>query len=102
MKTISRRDKLKIYGDLLSVLDKESKTEKIVLTHVQTRINVPFDRLKSYLAELEDLGLIQNEPSLKLTQKGRDYLKEYEKVLIFMKRMGLTYQKAKGEHQPKK
>lgn len=94
MKTISRRDKLKIYGDLLSVLDKESKTEKIVLTHIQTQINVPFDRLKNYLAELEDLGLIQNEPSHKLTRKGRDYLKEYEKVLFFMKRMGLTYQKA--------
>ncbi len=94
MKTISRRDKLKIYGDLLSVLDNESKIEKIVLTHVQARINVPFDRLKSYLAELEDLGLIQNGPSHKLTRKGRDYLKEYEKILFFMKRMGLTYQKA--------
>ena len=91
MKTISRRDKLKIYGDLLSVLDKESKTNKIVLTHIQTQINVPFDRLKSYLTELEDLGLIQNEPSHKLTRKGRDYLKEYEKILFFMKRMGLTY-----------
>ena len=91
MKTICRRDKLKIYGDLLSVLDNESKTEKVVLTHVQARINVPFDRLKNYLAELEDLGLIQKEPSRKLTKKGRDYLREYQKILFFMKRMGLAY-----------
>jgi predicted transcriptional regulator len=52
---------------------------------------VPFDRLKSYIAELEGLGLIQQEPRLRLTEKGRQYLMEYEKVLEFMKRMGLTY-----------
>jgi predicted transcriptional regulator len=92
MKKISRRDKLKIYGDLLSVLNDESKTEKIVLTHVKVRINVPFDRLKNYIFELNELGLIQDEISLKLTEKGKQYLREYERVLEFMKRMGISYQ----------
>lgn len=92
MKKISRRDKLKIYGDLLSVLNDEARTEKIVLTHVQRQINVPFDRLKNYIFELNELGLIQDETSLKLTEKGKQYLKEYERVLEFMKRMGITYQ----------
>jgi predicted transcriptional regulator len=91
-KSIPRRDILKIYGDLLSVLKSESNTEKVVLTHVQIRINVPFDRLKNYIIELKELGLIDNETSLKLTDKGKEYLKEYEKVLEFMKRMGFTYQ----------
>jgi predicted transcriptional regulator len=91
MKKISRRDKLKIYGDLLAVLNDEAKTEKIVLTHVQVRINVPFDRLKNYIFELCSLELIQDESSLRLTEKGKQYLREYEKVLDFMKRMGLTY-----------
>ena len=91
MKRISRRDKLKIYGDLLSALNDQSKTEKIVLTRVQARINVPFDRLKKYLSDLTDLGLIEGETSLKLTEKGKQYLIEYERVLEFMKRMGLTY-----------
>jgi len=90
MKRISRRDKLKIYGDLLSVLDK-ADTEKIVLTQVQVQINVPFDRLKTYISELKELGLIQDEKVLNLSEKGKQYLKEYEKVLEFMKRMGLTY-----------
>jgi predicted transcriptional regulator len=89
---ILRRDKLKIYGDLLSVLDNESKNDKIVLTRVQVRINVPFDRLKKYIFVLKDLGLIEDETSLRLTKKGKQYLREYEKVLDFMKRMGLTYQ----------
>jgi predicted transcriptional regulator len=92
MKKIPRRDKLKIYGDLLSVLYSEANTEKIVLTRIQTRINVPFDRLKNYILELNTLGLIQDETSLKLTEKGKQYLREYEKVLEFMKRMGIGYQ----------
>lgn len=91
MKKISRRDKLKIYGDLLSVLSDEGKNEKIVLTRIQMQINVPFDRLKNYIFELNELGLIQDETSLKLTEKGKQYLREYDTVLEFMKRMGISY-----------
>ena len=91
MKTIPRRDKLKIYGDLLSALYSESGARKIVLTQVQLKIKVPFDRLKTYITELVDLGLIKDETSLELTKKGTQYLREYERVLDFMKRMGLEY-----------
>ncbi len=85
----SRRDKLIIYGDLLSVLNDESKNDRIVLTRVQVKINVSFDRLKKYIGNLVDLGLIEDETSLRLTEKGKEYLKEYEQVLDFIKRMGL-------------
>jgi len=88
MKTI-RREKLVIYGDLLAILNEESKNERIVLTRVQVKINVSFDRLKKYIGTLVELGLIEDDASLKLTEKGREYLKEYEKVLDFIKRMGL-------------
>ena len=91
MKKIQRRDKMKIYGDLLSALRSESNTEKIVLTRVQSRIRVPFDRLKEYITELVNLELITDDTSLELTKKGKQYLREYERVLDFMKRMGLAY-----------
>ena len=91
MKTIARRDKLKIYGDLLTILNEEVGREKVVLTRIQIRLNVPFDRLKTYLTELSNLELIENETSLQLTEKGKQYLKEYESVLDFMKRMGIAY-----------
>jgi predicted transcriptional regulator len=91
MKKIPRRDRMKIYGDLLSILYSESKEEKIVLTRIQIQINVPFDRLKIYISELAGLGLISDETSLKVTEKGRQYLAEYENVLDFMKRMGIAY-----------
>ncbi len=91
MKKIARRDKLKIYGDLLTVLHAENKEGKIVLTRVQVQIKVPFDRLKTYIGELDELGLIQDQDSLKLTEKGKQYLVEYGSVLDFMKRMGIAY-----------
>jgi Predicted transcriptional regulator len=90
MRKIQRRDRMKIYGDLLSIL-RESNGEKIVLTRIQLRTNVPFSRLKIYIAELIELGLIEDGTSLKVTEKGKQYLKEYEMVLDFMSRMGLTY-----------
>ena len=91
MRRLPRRDKLKIYGDLLSIIYGEARSEKVVLTRIQLKTNVPFDRLKVYLTELKELGLIIDEPSLKLTEKGKQYIKEYQTVLDFMKRMGLTY-----------
>jgi predicted transcriptional regulator len=90
MKEIPRRDKMKIYGDLLFALKNEPRSEEVVLTHVQVQIGVPFDRFKNYLMELKELGLIE-ETSLELTEKGNQYLKEYQEILVFMKRMGLTY-----------
>ena len=82
---------MKIYGDVLSVIKTETRTGKIILTRIQLKTNVPFDRLKAYLSELEQLGLVQNGSSLKLTEKGQQYVVEYERVLDFMKRMGLIY-----------
>ena len=90
MKQIARRDRLKIYGDLLSILYSQ-KEEKIILTRIQVQMKVPFDRLKNYMSELKYLGLIEDEVSFKLTKKGKQYLVEYQRVLDFMKRMGIAY-----------
>jgi predicted transcriptional regulator len=92
MKKIARRDKMKIYCDLLSILESEINKEEIVLTRLQVKLNVPFDRLKQYLTQLRELDLIEDETSLQLTEKGKQYIREYKKVLDFMKRMGITYQ----------
>ena len=91
MKKIARRDKMKIYGDLLAILHSEDNKEEIVLTRLQVKLNVPFDRLKQYLNEIRELGLIEDESPPKLTKKGKQYIREYQKVLDFMKRMGLEY-----------
>ena len=82
---------MKIYGDLLSILKAEKNSaDRIVLTRIQAKMNVPFDRLKSYISDLEDLKLIEDQVSLNLTQKGKQYLDEYQKILDFMERMGVA------------
>ena len=93
MKKIPRRDKIKIYGDLLSALHYYYRSnENTVLTQIQVKINVPFDRLKTYITEIKEVGLIYDDTSLKLTEKGKEYLRMYEKIPDFMKRMGIEYQ----------
>ena len=69
MKRIAHRDKLKIYNDLLSILNDEAN-EKVVLTHVQVRLNVPFDRLKNYISELIELRLIDDGNLLNFQEKA--------------------------------
>lgn len=91
MKNLQRRDKMKIYGDLLLILLAESGNEKIVITRIQRKINVPHTRLKQYIMDLVELGLIEDETSLRVTEKGKRYLDEYETVLTFMKHMGMSY-----------
>jgi predicted transcriptional regulator len=84
---------MKIYGDILSVIYSgamEGENE-MPITRIQLRTNVPFDRLKKYLSELKELGLIQDGSSPKLTEKGQQFLNEYQKVLDFMNRMGIAY-----------
>lgn len=90
MKIKDRRDKMKIYGDLLTILNAD-KSEKIVLSRVQLKMNVPYDRLKKYLQDLEELELIEDQVSLKLTKKGNQFLCDYRRILTLMDRMGIGY-----------
>ena len=43
------------------------------------------------MLDLAELGLIEDETSLKLTEKGKVYLDQYKTVLAFMKSMGMSY-----------
>ena len=86
-----RRDRLKIYMDILLIIRNESRKGEIVPTRIQQKSNVPFDRFKIYLRELKELDLIQDESTPKLTEKGLQCLIEYQTVLNFMKWMGLSF-----------
>ena len=71
-------------------MHEKKSTDRIVLTRIQAKMNVPFDRLKNYISDLEDLKLIEDQLSLNLTQKGKQYIDEYQKILDFMERMGVA------------
>jgi predicted transcriptional regulator len=81
------RSKIQIYGDLLRILEGEANSKKILLTRIQRKIDVPFDRLKRYVAELQMLALIDDEKTLKITKKGKQYLQEYGVIVESIQNM---------------
>jgi predicted transcriptional regulator len=75
------RSKIQLYGDILQVLDAEANNGKILLTRIQRKIDVPFDRLKRYVTELHMLALIEDAKTLKVTKKGKQYIQEYGSIV---------------------
>lgn len=74
----------------MSILYAE-KNQRVVLSRVQLQMRVPFDRLKNYVFELRELDLIDDVVSLKLTEKGKRFIEECQRILDFMKQMGKSY-----------
>ena len=81
------RNKIQIYGDLLTILDKEANSKKIYITRIQRKIDVPFDRLKKYVTELQELALVENGKTLKVTKKGKQYIQEYGNIVQSLQNM---------------
>ena len=54
------------------------------LTRIQIKIRVLFES-EMYISELSNIGMIQDKASLKLTEKGKQYLVEYGNDLDFEK-----------------
>ncbi len=78
-----RRSKYEIIYDILEVLQRKGGSVKP--THVLYGGNLSYDRLKKYMQELEENGLIEKVSSngktlYKLTDKGYKFLSEYKKV----------------------
>ena len=73
-----RRGRLEIIADILSVAMEEAKKTEIVY-----RANLNFERAGKYLPYLEEKGLIENENmgrEYKTTEKGREFLRDYQKM----------------------
>ena len=78
-----RRSKYEIIYDILGVLQKKGGPVKP--THVLYGGNLSYDRLKKYMQELEENGLIEKashdgKTVYRLTEKGYKFLSEYKKV----------------------
>ena len=73
-----RRGRLEIIADILSVAMEEAKKTEIVY-----RANLNFKRAGKYLLYLEEKGLIENGNmgrEYKTTEKGREFLCDYQKA----------------------
>ena len=59
------------------------------ITRVQNDVNLPSDRFRTHLDEMEKLGLIEHGEGLTSTEKGRSFVSEYERIAEVLRRFGL-------------
>jgi predicted transcriptional regulator len=57
---------------------------------VQSLSNLAYDKLVRYLDELEGRNMIRQDP-LGITEKGRDFLQDYDRINDFLLVMGVKY-----------
>ena len=86
----AKRNKMEIYNDILSALRQELNYGEARPTRIQSKSNLAYDRLTRYFSELETQEMITKEP-LTITQKGRDFLQDYDRIKEFLAEMGVKY-----------
>ena len=92
-KVNEKRDKIEIVYDILSAVEK--KGGKIKPTHLLYKANLSHQRMKKYLAELLEKGLISETKDdaanrwYMLTEKGTQFISEYTRIRKFTESFGL-------------
>jgi predicted transcriptional regulator len=89
---------MELYHDILKgildeLVDNESGDDgngKVKPTRVQLRSNLSYDKLVKYLNELESNKMIIKDP-LQITQKGRDFIRDFDRIASFLIEMGIRY-----------
>jgi len=90
--TAEKRTKFQIYFDILEALSDELRNDSMLQpTKVAHRVNLPYDRFRSYLDYLMQVGMVSSKPDggLAVTEKGVEYLKEHGRHRDFLRLMGL-------------
>lgn len=86
-----RRTKVEVIKDLLEVL-KENK--KVKITHLIYKSNLSNNSIKPYLEDLKEKEMIaecveKKKKHYEITDKGHEFLAEFERMKIFSEAYGL-------------
>ena len=81
---------MEIYNDILSAIKVELTNGEAKPTRVQSLSNLAYDKFAKYLNELESKRMIVQNP-LHITEKGRDFLQDYDRIRDFVAAMGVKY-----------
>jgi predicted transcriptional regulator len=84
---------LELYNDILKAIGEEITNDDdgvAIPTRVQLRCNLAYDKLTKYLDEMENRKMILQSPLL-ITEKGRDFLQDYDRISNFVLAMGIKY-----------
>jgi predicted transcriptional regulator len=90
-----KRNKMEIYNDILSAIAQELTNGEAKPTRIQTLSNLAYDKLVRYLDELEGKKMIMQNP-IGITEKGRDFLQDYNRIKDFVFEMGVKYLDVSG------
>jgi predicted transcriptional regulator len=85
-----KRNKLEIYNDILSAIKEELTDGEARPTRIQSLSNLAYDKLIRYLGELESKKMIMQNP-LRITEKGYDFLQDYDRIRDFVIAMNIKY-----------
>ena len=85
-----RRNRERIYYDILSSIINQEKKGYTRITRVQNEVNLPSDRLRRHLREMQQLKLLNHNSALRSTPKGRAFVFRYKRILEVLKRFGLA------------
>ena len=86
---------MEIYNDILSAIAQELTNGEAKPTRIQTLSNLAYDKLVRYLDELEGKKMIMQNP-IGITEKGRDFLQDYNRIKDFVFEMGVKYLDVSG------
>lgn len=81
---------MEIYNDILRAIRLELTNGEAKPTRVQALSNLAYDKLVRYLDELEGKKMITKNP-LRITEKGYDFLQDYDRIKEFVIEMGVKY-----------
>ena len=89
---------MEIYNDILTAISHEVTNyddyheygSGVKRTHVQLKSNLAYDKFARYLNELENKRMIEQHP-LKITERGIDFLQDYQRIADFVLEMGIKY-----------
>jgi len=86
-----KRSRLNVINDILTTVSKEKEVKP---THILYKSNLSHKMMMEYLKELIKKKFIKEISNNKsktysITNKGKNYLKEYKSMTVFMKSFGL-------------
>jgi predicted transcriptional regulator len=84
------RNRERIYYDILCSIINQEKEGYTGITRVQNEVNLPSDRLRRHLREMEELRFLKHTSALSSTAKGRAFVSQYKRVLGVLKQFGLA------------
>jgi predicted transcriptional regulator len=91
LQVLKKRSKLRIYYDILKVLSFGFCDDNLSLTKLSHSVNLPYDRFIKSLDMLIHLGMVSRVgKKIFVTEKGREYIKEFERMNAFLASVGLS------------